>query len=588
MRSSLSLTWLALAAASLAGVALHGCGGGGGGGGSSNAGHVAVSLTDAPGDRLEAFEVGLASVELIHESGALVPVAPARARVDLTELVTVGDVVAARPVPVGTYIGALLGLDLSQARVVIAGRATPARVADTLGVTLGGVVRRAALFEPGRRLSVTQGAQRLVELDLDLDQSCLVDDATNTVRLGPVLSAVAAPTTPRPQRLAGAVASVDSAAGSLVLALPSPPGSPGAVTVRADGATRVLVDGEASDLAALAARPAGLWAEVLAQAEGAAGSFLAQGVDVWAAPDTVTGVVTGRTAAGSLTVQGATVTRESGQRLTGQTVTVAAGAATKITRTGATAALTLDEVAIGQRLVARGALSGSTLTATAAGGHLVLLETPIFGYAVGPASSGQLAVNVARIAGRPVADFDFRVDGAPTANPTQLLVTITGLPATTVVAGTPVALRAQLAAWTAPAGQPDAVATHLVDRAATGSVLRADWQALSATPFTAASGTGVTVDLQTTQVRTLDTGLASPTTLAPADRPQVTPAGASGLYLIIDGGVTTPHVSFAAWQADLAARLAGGARMRAFTALGRWDASGSGTLQARSVTALVE
>ncbi|MCO5169779.1 MAG: DUF4382 domain-containing protein [Planctomycetes bacterium] len=588
MRTSLSLTWLALAAASLAGVLFTGCGGGGGGGGSSSNGHVAVSLTDAPADRLEVFEVGLASIELIHESGALVPVAPARARVDLTDLVTTADLIAARPVPVGTYTGALLGLDLSQARVVIAGKATPARVADTLGVTLGGVVRRAALFEPGRRLSVTAGAQRLVELDLDLDQSCLVDDATNTVRLGPVLSAVAAPTTPRPQRLAGAVAGVDSAAGTLTLALPSPPGAPAAVTVRADGATQVLIDGEAADLAALAARPAGLAVEVLAQAETTAGAFLARTVDAWAAADTVTGVITGRTAAGALTVQGATITRATGQRQTGQTVTVAAGAATKIARAGATTALTLADVAVGQRVVARGALAGSTLTATGAGGHVVLLETPLFGHAVGPASSGQLALNVARIAGRPIADFDFRIDGTATADPTQLLVTVTGLPTSTIVASTPVALRAQLAAWTAPAGQPDAVAASLADRAATASVLRADWQAPSATPFTAASGTGVTLDLQTTQARTLDTGLASPTTLAPQDRPQVVPAGASGLYLLVDGGVTTPHTSFSAWHADLVARLAAGARARAITAVGRWDASGSGTLQARAVTLLLE
>lgn len=588
--SSISYTWLALAAASLAGVLLSGCGGGGGGGGgAAPTGQVSVSLADAPSDRLETFEVGIASVELVHESGGLVAVAPTRARVDLTEAVTLADLIAAQQVPVGTYVGVVLHLDVSQARVVISGKASPARIADHAGQTVGGVRSLAALFEADRRLSITAGAQRHVEVDLDLDQSVIIDDATNTVRVLPVMSAAASPASPRPVRLEGALASVDSSARTLAVQLPSPTGAATPqLTVRTDGSTRIVVDGQASSIEALAAQAAGTAVLVRGLPDTTSPAYAATSVEAWTAGDSVTGVIVGRTAAGALDVRGAVVVRASGQRSVGQQVMVQADASVRVTRSSASTALTLDDVAVGQRVVARGVLSGSTLDVRGAGGHLVLLETPLVGEAVGPAASGQLEVNVARIAGRPIADFTFSVDGAASADPAQLLVTVTGLPASTVVAGTPVSLRVQMAAWNAAAGQPDAVASALVDRPATGAILRADWAAAIATPFTAQGSGSVTLDLQATQSRTIDTGLASPVSLSPSDRPVIAPAASTGQYLIVDRGVTAAFRDFGAWQSEVAALLGAGARARAVTAVGRWDGTAPGTLQARAVTVVME
>ncbi len=587
--SSLSLTWLALAAASLAGALLTGCGGGGGGGGSTDTGQASVSFTDAPSDRLETFEVGIASVDLVQEGGNLVSVAPTAARVDLTELVTLGDLIATEQVPVGTYVGVLLGLDLSQARVVIAGKASSARLTDHAGATLNGVGGVAAMFESSRRLSITTGVQRHVELDLDLDQSIVIDDATNTVRFLPVMAAQAAPGAPKPVRLAGALASVDSAAKTFAMQLPSPAGvATPQVTVRTDGSTRIVVDGQANTIGGLAAQPAGTAVQVHGEADSTRASYTATSVHAWSAGEAATGVIVGRTAAGALTLQGATVVNAAGQRATGQQVTVQAAAGVRITRLGATAALTLDDVAVGQRVTARGVLAGSTLDVRGAGGHLLLLDTPIVGVAVGPVSSGQLLVDVARIAGRPIADFDFTINATSTADPAQLRVDVTGLSGSTIVAGTPVTLRAQMAAWTAAGGQPDATASTLVDRAATASVLRADWAAATSTPFAALGANTVTVDLQAAQHRTIDTGLASPLALSAADRPLIVPAGATGLYLIVDRGVTTPFRDFGAWEAEVGVRLGAGAFVRAVTAVGRWDATAPGTLQARAVSVVME
>lgn len=588
MRSH-SVAWLCLAVASLLGALFSGgCGGGGGSGsgGSGSTGQASVALTDAPSDRLEAFEVGIDSVELVLESGAVVSLATARARVDLTELVTVADLVAATSVPTGTYVGAILGLDLSQARVVIAGKASAARLLDPAGAPLTGVLERAALFEGTQRLVAATATQRHVELDLDLDASCVIDEAQNTVRLGPVLSASVSTATAKPVRLQGSLASVDSTARTFLLQSDASANAPD-VLVRTTATTRFVVDGQAGSIAALTTQPVGAGLVVHGAPETSSASFTATDVVSWTAPDVVTGVVVGRTAAGSLSLRGATVERSSGQRTTGQAITVNASGA-RVTRQGTTTALTLDEVGVGQRVVARGALSGSTLTTSgASGGHLVLVETPLFGYATGPASAGRLTVNLARIGGRPIADFDFAVDATPTATPTAFVVNVSGLSTSTIGADTPVSILAQVSAWTASSTLPDAVASLITDQAALATVLRADWQAPTGTPFKAASSSSLTLDLQTSQLRSLDQGLATTTPVLASDEPKVVPAGSTGVYLIVDQGVTTQHREFDDWIGDLTQRLSAGARVRTFTALGRWDDSVK-TLTARSTSAVVE
>jgi hypothetical protein len=590
-RSPYSVAWLALAAASLVGALLSGgCGGGGGGsgGGSTSTGQASVALTDAPSDRLEAFEVDLASVELVLESGAVVSLPLARERVDLTELVTFSDLVAASQVPTGTYVGAILGLDLRQARVVIAGKASAARLVDPAGAPLSGLYRCGALFAGTQRLVIATGAQRHVDLDLDLDASCLLDDAANEVRLGPVLSASTSSAAAKPVRLRGSLAAVDSSARTLSLQ-PDTTSAP-ALLVRTTATTRFVVDGQAASIAALTTQPLGAGLVVHGQPETSTASFTATDVEAWTAPDVVTGVVVGRTAAGVLSLRGATVERSGGQRSAGQAVEVdATGAGVRVTRQGTTTALSLDEVGVGQRLVARGALSSSTLDVRGSGGHLVLVETPLFGYATGPASAGNLTVNLARIAGRPIADFDFAVDLTTTANPAAFVVNVSGLSTSTIGADTPVALRTQVSAWTAAAGQPDAVASQVSDQAALATVLRADWQAPTATPFLNASSTALRLDLQTSQRRSLDQGLATSTPLLASDEPTVVPAGSTGLYRIVDQDVTTLHDEFDEWLADLTQRLSAGARVRTFTAVGRWDGTtGVTTLTARSASAVIE
>lgn len=576
-----------LGALALVGLTLvAGCGGGGGsGGGSSATGLASVSLTDAPSDRLQAFEVGIASVDLVAEGGTLVRVLPAVDRVDLTELVDLAALVGAQGVPAGRYVGVRLGLDVSQARVVIAGSTSAARLADQNGVLLTGVVQRAALFRAGQVLTIGVGSHRAVEVDLDLDASCAVDPIGNEVRFSPTLVAAPSPASPAPLRLRGTLAAISSSASTLAL-LPAASGAAALdLPLRVTAATQVLVDGAASDFAALAQRPLGIGLLVLGQCDTSAQAYRATTIEAWTAPDVVTGVVVGRDAAGTLSVRGATVERSNGARLVGQNVTVNASAA-EVTRRGSTTALALADIAVGTRLTARGVLSGSTLVASGTGGHVVLLDTPVFGTANAAASGGRLSLALSRLGGRPIGDFDFSVDGTPTASPTAFSIDLGGQPASTVVTGSPVAVRARLAPYTALSTAPDATAQALVDVAAAGSVLRIDWQATTTSPFDAQSSAQVTLDLVGSQHRLLDLGAATPDTLATSARPVVQPASPATTCFIVDRGILQPFESFSSWQAEVAVRLGANAHARTFVAVGAWN--GSTTLTARSVTLVLE
>lgn len=578
--------WTMAAWAALVGVSLvAGCGGGGGGGGgSANTGLASVTLTDAPSDRLQAFEVGIASVELIHESGQLVPVLPASTRVDLTELVALSELVAAQAVPTGIYMGVVLGLDVSQARVVISGNGGPARLTDASGVNLSGVLRRGAFFAPGQRLTIGLNGHADVEVDLDLDLSCAVDPAANVVRFEPTLIGTPNPSAPAPIRLRGTLAAVDSNANTFALEPQATGAAATELPMRVTSNTRVLLDGVATNFLTLAQRPLGIGLLVQAEAH-TSQAYTATMIEAWSASDVVTGVVTGRTAGGTFALRGATVERANGTRSVNQDVSLnATGAA--VTRSGSTTALTLDEVAVGSRVIARGTFSGSTLNATGTGGHLVLLDSTIFGTATGAPSGGRLTLALDRIAGRPISEFTFTVDGAPSADPAAFLVDLAGQPASNVVATSPVAMRVRMAPYTAASTTPDATAQTVQDVRREASVLRIDWLAATPAPFEAQSSSQVTLDLVGSQQRLLDIGADAPGTLTTSAKPVVQPESSATTCFIVEDGAIVPFSSFSTWQGELAVRLGAGARARTVTAVGRWD--GTNTLFARSVLVLLE
>lgn len=555
-------------------LAIAGCGGGGGGGGTTSAGtgDVSVAVTDAPSDEIERFEVDVTSVNLTKANGAEVAVLPATKRVDFAQLVTVSDLLTAFTVPAGAYTGISITMDFSTANVVIAGNSSPATVTDQTGAALTGSVKRSIAFENGKGLLIAPGLNKMVSIDFDLDSSCAVDAAANTVALGPVLKAEAEPQAPKITQIGGVIASVDSAGSSFMveLKLAGSPATRPQVKVQTDSSTLFMVNGAKADFAALAAQPTG--SPVLAQGnlDLASKTFLARSVESWPALDGAEGHVISRTSDGVLTIKGAAVELADGTYLVNQVITVDARGA-KVYKRGVQGSLGTDAIGVGQRILARGKLNGSNLDSTQAG--VCLIETGIFGYANASASGGTLSIKLDRFDGRPVTLFNFNVGGTATADPANYTIDVGTLDVSSVTSGTPVAIRGFVAPWNAPASTAEAQATTVVNRQNVCTPIYVTWPLGKAAPFSAIDASGLTLDLKGSLKRIVDPGFVAPIQLADTDTPRIVPGGFDGKWAIIQNGGVTIYSSYATFEADAATKIAGGAKALGFTAIGKWDAS---------------
>lgn len=588
---------LGVAAIVTFGALVAGCGGGGGSsGGAATAGQgsVAVSIKDAPSDHITRCEVDITSVNLVRDDGLLVAVLPGRTRVDLAQLVTVSQLLTVSAVPGGTYTSTRITFDMSTAAVTIDGNAAQAALVDAAGAPLNGLVTR-DIDMKGDPVRCEPALTRYIEIDFDLDASCVIDAANNRVTLGPVLRASTEPARPVQTRLHGILA--DQAQLTLELRPPGAPGTGPRVRVTTSANTSFLLNGKPSTREQVLALPLG--APVMAQGQLSAGrdALVADRVESNDPLDVVDGLVTRRTVDGVLTVSARCIDFPAGTLRTG-TFTVDArrariNASPAPPPPGSTApvapitSLSHDAIAVGQRIDARGELAGDALDASK--GFVMLVPTPVAGVARGAASGGLLTMRVDAFAGRPPAELDFRVGNVASADPALFVVDASTLDVATVVSGTPIAVNGVLAAWSAASSAPDMKAHSVADRRNLGAVLQCDWSTPTGAPFTRLSGGGFTLDLSASNRRHVDQGQPQPTSLASTDRPEAVPGGGSepAKFTIVQQGQVTEHGSMANFAADCQARLGAGGRARAVAAMGQWDPA-TRRLAARHVTVTLE
>ncbi len=587
---------------------LSACGGGGdggAGGGSVLEGAVTLAITDAPSDLIDLFEVDVLSLRLERLDGAVVEALPNTTRVDFADLVALSDLLTTVTVPAGTYRRLELTLDPSSAAVHLDGQNAMAALLDADGNAFVGPVTVGVDLPGDRPLVVTPGVARFVEFDFDLDASAVADAGANTVRLGPVLYAQAEPSAPKPVRAYGRLVATDAATPSFTFERLArremARGREHEALVSA--ATRYEVDGAtgtgAAGFALLAAKPAGTRLEIRGVFDPARRKLLATDVQAGrgvfdGTRDLVEGVVLARSgAAGAdarLTVRGLGLDR--GHRaLFDRTFTVSASFSnTRVLKFGDGSRHDLDDVDVGQRIVAVGTLAASTLDATSpTDGFVRLLDTGISGLASGAASAGVLTLDLRRIEARPVAAFDFSVGGSPLAVPTAFQIGIGTMTLPGIAAGSAVQARGFFAPVDAPGTATDFEAVSVVDRTATASFLAVRWVPPASAPFTAAAATGVTLDLSAATAARLDLGGIALVDLLGGSNPQVVPAPTGGPFAIRQAGAITLHADFGAWLSDLQARLAD-ASVPAGTAeivgLGRWEPASSKLTALRLVAVL--
>jgi hypothetical protein len=549
----------------------------------TGSGTVSVALTDSASDELSQFEVDVSNIVLTKLNGATVSVMPRTTRIDFVELESVNELISAVDLESGVYTRVTLTLDFANAAVLLVGHTTPAVVNDATGTPITGTVDVTVDLVPGSRVFVGAFRNNLFALDLDLDQSVTVEDATNSIRFTPVLGVQMNPGNPKPIATTGILHSVDLDA--LTFAVERRDVANTVIhtfTVGIAPTTVFQLDGVVlGGAAGLGTLVGNIGDRVFVQGlfSGGSSQLAALAVESGAGvpgngQDWVFGHVTARTgglgADATLTVLGRSLDTGTSTRTynTSHTVNVS-HANTKVLRRGAINGLDSDAINVGQLVWVFGDLTGTALDATAATGVARLLPTSIFGIATGPAAGNTLTLGVVRFDHRDVSAFDFDVSGQVQANPAAFAVDVTGLSTTGITTDS----RIRAVGWIAPVGSTgdDATAFSLVDRTNAGKVLYCLWVPSSLTALS--TGTNLTLTgIASANIKVIGDGFA-PVTLLASPAPVLQPLLSAGYYRIVQDAQVTAYVDFAAFKTALGLRLPS-AGVFAVSALGTFEPTG--------------
>lgn len=560
-------------------------------------GSVRFVLTDAAVDELVQFEVDVGNVVLTHLDGTLVGVMPRRARVDFTDLTSVGELVTASELPSGTYTALAMDLDFATARVAVLGQSGPATVVDTAGVPITGTVTVSVAFAPRSRPVIGRGRRHLFQLDLELDQAVTVDVGANEVKFAPVLSAVVDPDDERPIVTTGILTAVDLASSTLTVERRAVDGNALAqFTVRTANLTVFQRDGVVElGAAGLAALPPYVGQRIYAQGLLAANEarFDAFAVEIGTGvpgngQDWVLGHVTGRDLGrghdATLTVVGRSFDVGTSTRRYNQSHTIAVSLAnTKVLRRGFGNAIDSDAINVGQLVFAFGDLTGTALDASAATGVVRLLPTRVFGVAAGAASGGRVTLDVVRFDLRAESAFDFTVGGQLEADRDAFAVDVGSLATSGIVAGSKLEVRAFLS----PVGFPsfaDAEALAITDRTAAARALLLQWSTPSTSAVAGTTAASITVDLAGAAIAVVGDGFA-PVAVTSSPPPILEPLGALGIYRLVLGDEVGVHFTFDGFRRALLPLLGTHGVFRV-AAVGTYDAA-SQTFSASRATVVL-
>jgi hypothetical protein len=564
-----------------ASLLLPACSGGGGGTPASLFGTLSVSLTDAPSNKLDSFRVEVSSLDVHKSNFTTIHALAGPLVVDLVDLTDAGQLFSTVPATVGSYSSVTITLDMSTAVCLIAGQSTPATLLNDQGVAFAAPL--VVTVNIPSFLTLTSDTHRLIEIDLDLAQSLLIDSGTNTVEFTPAFVVRTQAAQQKPVFLAGTLASVDTLASTFVVEIVDENSTPVCdVTCTSDGATVFQTDGNAATggagLNALALLPVGTWIQVLGTIDPALVSVqatsVAAGIGTWnGGTDIVEGVILDRVggagADATLTVLGHSTNAAHDAFQFNTTFTVATTlAGTHVVRHASAAAYDTDELDIGQQMRIFGALSGVSMDATTG----VVREQPtwIFGSATGAPAGGQLTLSLLSVGLRDVSLFNFP---GPTAFVTDVGTLADALALDT---GSHVVERG----FVTPVGSVGADFTaDLVIDADTAPALLVVHNRLSTgfqvtlTPTTGQIDINVSGPPALGEYAILDQGFVGITNLPTSPTPDIAPAGALGLYTLWDlgAGTFTLYLHFPTFSSAVNAAVGSGAQVRHVAAVGSWE-----------------
>lgn len=421
---------LALVASLFLLLSLAGCGGG-----SSSTptaadnGTVVVGLTDAEGDFLT-YTVDVLSIKMTHANGRVVETLPLATRVDFAQYTDLTEFLTAATVPLGDYKEAVVTLDYSHAQIEVEGpmgEAVPVtKILDTAGKPVTTMEMGVQL---DRNLPIAPGLLRYVMLDFDLAKSNTVTITGNaaSITVKPELIASVEKEPAKQHRLRGPLKAVDVAGGYYELYIRpyfrrilNNSGSYGEFRVQTDSHTLFEIDGipySGSDgLAVLATKPQFTAVVAIGHLRMNPLRFEADEVRAGSSvPGGTLDVVQGSVIARSgdvLTLKGSTLIRSDSTVVFNDTVTVTVADSTSVTKQLSTGSHTIDEISVGQRIVAFGQVtndSSADMQFSAVNGYVRMELSQVRGNVTAvPTMTGELlTLNLTAINGRNPALYHF-------------------------------------------------------------------------------------------------------------------------------------------------------------------------------------
>ena len=426
---------LGLAATFVAGL-LTACGGSGSSSSapqvSADNGSALITLQDVAGDFLS-YTVNVVSLKLTKASGADVETLPATARVDFAQLVDLSELVSAGQIPTGEYVGATLTLDYSSASITAegtSGESVALTPQDTNGNALTGSLDLAVQFDNRHHLIVTPGRNARLALDFNLAASNMVDLATASVKVSPLIQATVVPPAELAIRVRGTLVASDPAGHSYTVNVHPfhlELSTAAQFVVHTTSTTHFEIDGDTytgdAGLTALTKEPANTVTLAFGTLTTSDYSFTATRVLAGSSAessnaDRVRGDVIARSG-DTLTVRGATLDRRDGsfEFMRGD-VTVSVATTTKVTTEGQMGTSDTAAISVGQNIWAAGTVSIDSATGTATldatTGHVRLNITPLWGMTSGTVGN-PLILGLGAIDGRNPAIYNFSGTGASPA-----------------------------------------------------------------------------------------------------------------------------------------------------------------------------
>jgi hypothetical protein len=505
-------------AASIIGLCLSGCVDLGGGGSNKNDnGDVVVGLTDAASDFIK-YEVQIVSLILTKQGGGVVQVLPANTTVDFAQYVDMTEFLTAATIPAGRYLKATLSLDYQNADIRVADHSGDPVPVDTNNILAENGVPISTLsvtvqLQGRNSLFIAPGIPAHLTLDFDLGASNQMDftDPTDPIlTVHPTLIADVNPAKPKVHRLRGPLKQVNVADNTFSLiirpfihVISSSDEGFGTLNVVSNTSTYYdingfkfkgnagleVLDGQEDLAAVIVIGDLNITTRQFEATQVYAGSSVPGGT-----LDVVTGNVISRTF-NQITVKGVRLIRAGGEVVFNGQINIQLGVLTKVNRQHSTDGYTIDDISVGQHIMAFGELDNRETELDVTQGYVGLLPTTVKGTVVSTAGSN-VNVKLTAIDGRKIDLFDFTGTGAAAdADPESYEVKTGSLNTAGLQVGDPVKLRGFVTEFGHYAGSGDFVARTMVQVSDVKGLMMVTWEPPSSDAITDLSADNFALDL---------------------------------------------------------------------------------------------